>query len=211
MKSNSVYVVGGGASLVGFDWDKLRNENTIAVNKSFSYVPNLDYFLTMDFTVLKKSGMEGLGENPATKVFIANFGKPYLKEFGGRIMDTRSNLVYRLSGFDVIIKSYTEHGISRRWNGFRSGNNSGFSGLQLAVLLGYAEIHLLGIDLVVSGDTHFHEGYHSHPVEFQKRLDEYYENWVLGITTLHRTRNDITIYSGSKISRLNKIIPYLEV
>ena len=49
-----VFIVGGGTRLSGFDFNKLKNKNVIAVNKSICYVPNANYFITMDYTFLRK-------------------------------------------------------------------------------------------------------------------------------------------------------------
>ena len=209
MKNESIYIIGGGYSLKGFAFNKLANKTTIAVNKSYSYVPNLDYFITMDFTALKK--IPQIDSISPTKIFTANFTKPYLQEKEGRIVDTRFNLIYKLEDFDMIIKSYKTEGIGIKFNDFRNGNNSGFCALQLAVALGYTEIYLLGIDLVVGKETHWHGGYNESRESFQKKLEQYYQNFVIGLKELKEKRPDIKVYSCSKISKLNNIIEYKEL
>ncbi|GAH87905.1 unnamed protein product, partial [marine sediment metagenome] len=204
----SVFLVGGGNSLRGFDFEKLKDRDTIVVNKSLEYLPNATYFITMDFTALKK--MTKIINISPTKIFIANFTKPYLQEKEGRIVDVRFPLIYKLEDFDIIIKSYKTEGMGIKFNDFRNGDNSGFCALQLAVVLGYEEIHLLGIDLVVGEETHFHKGYGESKEKFGKKLDKYYENFVIGINELKKKNSGIKIISCSPISKLNGIIPYKE-
>ena len=207
----SAYIIGGGTSLKDFDFNKLKDKITIAVNKSCLTVPDLDYFITMDFTALKKIGMELAAPYIGTRVFIANFAKPYLKEQNGQIIDTRFNLVYTLNGFTMIIKSWVEEGIGFNFWDFRSGNNSGYCALQFAVLMGFNPIYLLGIDLTTSGGTHFHGGYGESKESFQKKLDLYYQSFVQGIKEIKNKRPDIKMYSCSSISKLNNIIEYKKI
>ena len=206
-----VYIIGGGTSLKSFDFNKLKDKTTIVVNKSCLTVPNLDYFITMDFTALKKIGMDLTAPYIGTRVFIANFAKPYLKEINGQIIDSRFGLVYTLNGFTMIIKSWAEESIGFDFWDFRSGNNSGYCALQFAVLMGFNPIYLLGIDLVTSDGTHFHGGYGESKESFQKKLELYYQSFVKGIKELKEKRPDIEVYSCSKISKLNNILEYKEL
>lgn len=208
--NKEVYIIGGGTSLKGFDFNKLKDKTTIAVNKSCKYVPNLDYFITMDFTALRKISISKLISFP-TKIFIANFAKPYLQEIDGRIVDTRFNLVYTLNHFDMIIKSYKSDGIGVDFLNFRNGNNSGFCALQFAILMGFNSIYLLGIDLAITEETHFHGGYGENKEFFQKKLDLYYQSFVQGLKLLKKIKPKIKIYSCSSSSRLNNILEYKKI
>jgi len=204
-----VYIIGGGYSLTDFDFDKLEDEDTIAINKSMTYIPNLNYFITMDFTALHK--INSIQNLNATKVFIANFTVPYLKEIDGRIVDTRFNLVYKLEEFDMIIKSYNIEGFGVQWNKFSHGMNSGYCALQLAILLGYKTINLLGIDLISDKGTHFHGGYGQTKEKFDIKLEQYYNYFYKSLLSLKELYSDINIYSCSDISRLNTILPYKKI
>ena len=204
-----VYIVGGGYSLKNFDFNKLKDKDTIVVNKSIKHVPNPTYFITIDFTALKK--IPPINNISPTKIFIANFTKPYLQEKEGRIVDVRFPLIYKLEDFDMIIKSYKTEGMGIKFNDFRNGDNSGYCALQLAIVLGYTEIHLLGIDLVIGEETHWHDGYGESKEKFGKKLDKYYENFVVGLNELKSKRPDIKVVSCSPISKLNETIPYKEL
>lgn len=207
MKNNEIYIIGGGSSLTDFDFSKLENKTTITVNKGLAYVPNLNYFVTMDFTALRKiPAIEG---SNATKIFIANLAEPCLQEMNGQIIDVRFNLIYKLEDFDMIIKSRNKNGIGFSFNDFRNGENSGFCALQLAILLGYKNIYLLGIDLdTVKESTHFHHGYNQNIKKFKQNLEAYYKNFVIGIKELKIKKPEIKVISCSQISKLNRVIPY---
>jgi len=206
-----VFIVGGGPSLLGFDFDLLRNKDTIVVNKAVYDVPNSNFFVTVDYTFLKKVNRISFLNSPCTKVFIAALSFPFLQEKDGRIVDTRFNLVYHLNEYDLIIKSYKQAGIGLTFKDFRTGENSGFCALQLAIILGYTEIYLLGIDLVTNNSatpTHYHGGYGEQKEKFSSKLSLYYDYFKQGLETLHMLSPEIKVFSLSSISELNKIIPY---
>ena len=64
-----VFVVGCGPSVNDIDLSQLKNEDTIAVNKAIDYVPNPNYFVTVDYTSIGKYSLD----TTATKVFVVNF------------------------------------------------------------------------------------------------------------------------------------------
>ena len=215
---NEVYIVAGGSSLRGFDFSSLDNKDTIVVNKSILDVPHPTYFITVDFTFLRKLGVHKLESKDTTKVFIACLHFPYIEEKDGRIVDTRFNLVYDLSDFDVIIKSRKVVGIGYQFKDFRNGLNSGFCALQLAVILGYTKIYLLGVDLCFNVDnglsnksTHYHGGYGENITSFNKKLSIYYDYFADGIHELKcNPYINVEVISLSPISRLNNIIEYVD-
>ena len=219
MIRKEVYIVGGGTSLRGFDWNLLTNKDTIVINKSIFYVSYPTYFVTTDYSFIIKISNEVLKfrEIKCPKFIAVGFSARsedndnlYMKEEGGRIIDSRRGFVYDLKDFNVIIKSYIKEGIGYTWDDFRTGWNSGHSALQLAVLLGYKEIHLLGIDFTIDSldSFHFHEGYLSS--NFPKKVDEFHNSFVNAIKSI-KENTHIDIISRSHISRLNEIIPYIKL
>lgn len=206
---DEILIVGGGYSLQNFDFNKLKDKTTIAVNKSASYIPNLDYFITMDFTALKK--IKSIKNILATKIFVANLSVPYLQEVDGRIVDTRFNLVYKLEDFDIVIKSRNKETFAWQWKNFSHGANSGYCALQLAILLGYKNIYLLGIDLISGKETHFHNGYGESKEGFNKKLEQYYNYFYNSLIILKETITDVNIVSCSPVSKLNNILRYEEL
>jgi len=207
--NTSAFVIGGGPSLQGFDFSKLSNRHTIGVNKSFLSLPDLEYFITVDFTFFNKINRKLYKKHPAKKFFVADLSYSYLKEIDGRIVDTRFNLVYRLNDFDTIIKSRRKDGLGLSYDDFRTGKNSGYCALQLAIVLGFRKIYLLGFDLCTNNSTHYHNGYGESISNFNKKLNEYFLFFESGLADIKK-KSDVKIFSCSKISLLNNIIPYVD-
>lgn len=203
-----VFVVAGGPSLKNFDFSFLRDKDTIVVNKSIFNVPNPNFFVSVDYTFLKKVDRVHFKNIPTTKVFVAALGHPSLQEEDGRITDTKFNLIYRLNEYDIIIKSRKQDGVGLTFYDFRTGKNSGFCALQLAIVLGYKEIYLLGVDLnITSSFTHYHGGYGESREKFNAKLPGYFEYFKIGLEQL-REKSDIQVFSCSENSSLNSIIAY---
>jgi len=217
MNNKEVYIVGGGTSLKSFDFSKLANKDTIIVNKGIFYVPNPTYFITMDYIFyklrLQDNELRKAFDNiKCTKIFIVNMACKNMKERQGQIIDIKNKIIYELNPYDVIIKSKEIKGIGLDFNDFRSGENSGHCALQLAILLGYEKIHLLGMDFVISKkNTHFHEGYIQGRHSFYIKLRYYYTNFFKAINEIKHKKPNIEIYNYSKISPLTKILPTKEL
>jgi len=207
---DTVYIIAGGNSLQGFDFASLEGCETIVVNKALFNVKNPTYFVTMDYSFLRKCP-GAVQQLPAsvTKVFVAALDVPYLVEEQGIIVDTRSKLVYDLSPFDIVIKSKHKNGLGRNWNHFCTGWNSGFCALQFAVIMGYRRIVLLGIDLNTTGKTHYHGGYGESVQSFNKKLIAYYESFKDGLRPANL--NGQKIYNCSKGSKLENVIGYTPI
>ena len=206
---DSVYIIAGGDSLTNFDFNKLENKDVIAVNKAILSYPKAKYFITMDFTALKKMNFKNIISD-SIKIFIANFTFDYIKEIDGQIIDTRFGLVYKLEDFDMIIKSHYKESFGLDFKHFANGQNSAYCAVQLAISLGYKNIYLLGLDLVCDTKTHYHSGYGQDIEKFKKSLNEYHKYFYFSILELQE-KSDINIYSCSKISRLNDILKYKEI
>lgn len=211
MESSSIFIIGGGTSLQNFDFSCLAFQDTIVINQAIFDVPYPNYFITSDYTFLRKINVNNFKHVKTTKVFVANKSHEYLREINGRIVDTRFNLIYNLEDFNVIIKSYNKSGMGRDFADFRNGENSGFCALQLAAILGYEKIYLLGIDLICKENTHYHDGYKQNPIKFTQKLDTYYQEFEKGIRQFRKLFPDREIISCSPISRLNGIVKYKNI
>jgi len=214
---DEIFVVGGGPSIKNLDLNALKNKDVVAVNKSIFDVPESKYFITIDYTFLRKIDSNKFKKMKATKFFVANFFVEYLKYIDGRIVDTRNNfkkkngigLMYHLPDFDIIIKSKQSSGMGLVFNDFRSGGNSGFCGLQLAVMLGYKKIYLLGMDMNDSeSETHYHGGYGEPAERFYAKAQNYLENFISGINELSIKKPEVQVFSCSPVSKLNQYITY---
>lgn len=206
----AVFIVAGGPSLKNFDFNLLCTKHTIAVNKSIFDIPNPNYFISVDYTFLRKVKKERnqFGAIDAKKFFVADLSHPDLVEYNGQIIDKKYNLVYYLQDYNRVIKAQRPRGIGYTFEDFCTGRNSGFCALQLAVVLGYKKIYLLGIDLDKQVTTHYHEGYGESKLSFDSKLDTYYEYFLIGLKQLMYEKPGIHVISCSKTSRLNDIIDY---
>ena len=209
--SDSVYIICGGPSLTNFDFQRLADRDTIVVNSSLKYVPNPNWFVTVDYTFLRKFGTKQVLKHPVSKIFVADFSYPFIKEVNGLVVDTKFDLSYRDIKDFQIVKSIKQEGMGLTFSDFRSGKNSGYCALQLAVILGYKKIFLLGLDLNINSiePTHYHGGYGEARSSFQDKLVHYFNSFRIGIAEL-KDKSDVQVFSCSKTSRLNDLIPYCE-
>lgn len=209
LRRDSAYIVGGGPSLRGFDFNKLIGKDVIAVNMSVFDVPAPRYFITMDYSVVAKAGDSRIAKLPSTNVFVANMAK--LVDEGATLRDNNCRITYNLGIFDVVIKSRSEVGIGYSLGDFRHGDNSGYCALQLAVLLGYREIYLLGIDLTGNnGNMHYHDHYKGRwTTRIASSLDRYYNNFEGGLREL--SNYGVRVICCSEESRLAQILPVVSL
>ncbi len=148
-RGHRAFIVGGGPSLRGFDFSRLRGEAVIAVNRAFENVDAQIMFSMdsrfYDWIVTGALGPETrirFNEFAGAKVWLDTFGHPYEGVF--------------------TIHSAGLHGLTASLpDGLCHGNNSGYAALNLAVCLGASPIYLLGFDMGYSGagTTHYHGGY----------------------------------------------------
>ncbi len=207
MTGNSeIYIIGGGSSLTGFDFSRLKGRDTIAVNMAALDVPSPTYCITADSNIFKKL-CEGYFKGvDTTWVLVTNPNHCSMKWKDGRFIG-KSGYVYDLFKPNMIIRNAGVEGIGFSFNDFRTGYNSGFCAFQLAVLLGYRKICLLGFDMTIQKtQSHYHDRYKGKRIA-DATLDQYYDNFALALATLNKKTN-IEVVSCSKISRLNRLIPY---
>lgn len=213
---SEVFVIGGGPSLVGFNFAKLENRNTIAINKAAFIMKNPTYFITMDYTFLKKVGYQRVTALNSSKFFAVNISSPYIVSRGGVIQDTRPNCpVYDklYDCVDSVIICRKDQGMGLSFHDFRCGNHSGYCGIQLAVALGYTKIYLLGFDLQMDKTrTHFHSGYgNKRLLDFSQTLSNYAKVTIAGLQELKKLRPDIEVYNCSTRSVLSGFIPHKSI
>lgn len=191
-KNDVCFVVGGGPSLNGFDFTQLNGFDTIAVNKAVEYIPHPTYFITTDYSYFIKASLpiERIKQKTQHTYFVANMSHDYMAYQNNAVVDTRRNFVYSdLHHYSGIIESHNTEDFGLTLSEFSNGNNSGHCGIQLALLLGYKKIYLLGFDLNAEGQTHFHQSYRDiDQKSFRNRVNDY------GITL----NNALANYKGSQ-------------
>lgn len=218
------FIVGGGPSLYNFGFHTLKDRDTIAVNQAIFRLPTAKYFLTMDYTWLRKGRIVNpvgrklpnwnqFTSHPAEKVFVLAFSEPRLQQIDDtHFIDTEHKMQYDLSLFDRIVRAFKYgDGIGTSFEDFRCGSDSGFSALQLAVVEGYKKIYLLGFDFVAYPKmTHYHTDYQSKDYkELQEKLDLYVKAYVSGLQAIRDL--GIQVFSCSPISKLNKYLIHTNI
>jgi len=144
------FIIGGGKSLKGFNFDVLKGENVIAINKAVEYAPFAEVMFSLDarlYKWYKGLGGEGL-EIDARQNYNLYRG---LRVWGDSKEAHFENdvLLVKLRGRNGLADSLRD--------GIYTGGNSGYAALQLAVCLGANPIYLLGYDMDKKGN--FHSGY----------------------------------------------------
>ena len=218
-KSDTVFIVGGGPSLIGFDFNSLTGCDTIVINKAVEYVPNPTYFITMDYTYLSKTDhwIANYSKRGISTVFVANMtGNLAKKE--DIYVDTKFNLRYtKLGEFNYVIESkhrvHPKTGFGKTIGDFAHGDNSGFCAVQLAILLGYKKIYLLGFDMNVGykgTKTHFHNGYRGSS-SIRTNIAGYAENMKNALRLVNEPEKIISCSQNSSLNEYMKFENYDEI
>jgi hypothetical protein len=150
-KGQRCFIIGGGPSLTGFDFERLWGERVIAINKAFASCMFADVLYFMDFIHFY------------TNIEDGRFGPEYLekwKAFKGIKVHADSRGRDLPDVYWINLSSY-QYGVSTsQKRGLFRGSNCGYGALNLAVLMRANPIYLLGYDMKHDGKiTHFHEGY----------------------------------------------------
>lgn len=128
--TRTAYIVGGGPSLVGFDFSRLSGAFHVAVNKAYESCPEASvvYFLDPPFW---EAHREALKAHPGRKI---------------------RGLV---DGAEAETPGVEGHRL-----GLVSITNSGYAALRWCVEEGFERVYLLGFDASnLGGRRHFHDGY----------------------------------------------------
>jgi len=168
-------------------------------------VPNPTYCITADSTIFRKVQEGYFKEVETTWVLVTNPNHCTMKWQDGKFVH-KNGYIYNLFCMNMIIRNADVEGIGFTFNNFKTGYNSGFSGFQLAVLLGYKKIYLLGFDLVSGERCHYHDRYKGRKIK-KESFDKYYDNFVIALKKI-KEETDIEVSSCSPISRLNEMIQY---
>jgi hypothetical protein len=138
-KGETVYVIGGGPSLIDFNWNSLIGKRTIVINKSILSYPGADVVYWTDSRVY-------------------GWYKNEINEFKGLKITIRNHASY--SADIKVLKKGCKFGLEESKDSLCHGNNSGYAAINLAYLLGAKQIILLGYDMKNDGkQSHYHDGY----------------------------------------------------
>jgi len=170
-RDSRCFLIGGGFSLKDFDFNLIKNELTIGVNKSFTkFSTTINYAMDPRFyDMVTYASKQDSKYGDLHKRWLEYKGvKVFLKASRKFTLDSS---VYYVNALD---KKAVSFDLSK---GIYSGSNSGFGALMLACCLGCKKIGLLGFDMKVDekrNKTHFHEGYlHQDIKNMQRKLDSF--------------------------------------
>ena len=151
------FLIGGGPSLRGFNWDSLDGELTIGVNRVIEKMtPTILYSMDTRFIRWLLSGRYGAEardkfiNSECLRVCLRNDPKFIFPQYVHQIPCV---------GGPAWSKSLNQ--------GLGGGSNSGYGALNMAVLLGASPIYLLGYDMMGDGNGHQAHWHDGHP-ETQK-------------------------------------------
>lgn len=176
--NGTVYIVGGGPSLNGFDWNLLKGKKVIAINRAFEVLPEADVLYWTD----------------------SRFWKWYhneIRDFKGLKFTCRP--FSQLENDIILLKAINRKPLELEPGNISHGNNSGYGAINLAVKLGATKIYLLGYDMSSAGpQTHWHDGYdvkHNHQI--YSRMMKSFENLVPALK-----ENSIRVFNANPDSKL---------
>lgn len=144
------FIIGGGASLSGFDFERLRGRGRIiAINRAFEFIPFADVLFFMDNRFYQLIHKKTLDPHSLDKWDAFSGYRVFLNIMGRQYDDVYS------------LRSLGRVGLSNSvTKGIYHGNNSGVGAICLAYCLGTSPIYLLGYDgKFTGGKSHFHSGY----------------------------------------------------
>jgi hypothetical protein len=204
------FIIGGGESLKGFDFNLLENELTIGINKAFQVYDKFTINYAMDSTLydlMKKGEYDKLNEPKLWDKWLAFKGVRVfltpmeIKKFGVEVYLVRK----------VIVSSFNREDLD---NGIWGGKNSGMGAISLAIALGSTEVYLLGYDCQAKETTHWHSGYEPNRdiIQFNQKLATYKEELegmvpqinILGVK-IYNTNSDSALKCFSFVN-INEVL-----
>jgi len=155
-KGQRCFIIGGGESLRGFDFSKLKNELVIGVNRAYE-LGNCTINYAMDNNLY----------HWITKGVLGQEAKERFEDFKGIPVWVDSAGYDYPQGIFILNKLGTQKNNFSMKDGILSGTNAGFGALNLAVCLGANPIYLLGFDMEGKngGQAWWHDGYPENQIE----------------------------------------------
>ena len=171
--NQEAYIVGGGPSLMGFDWKNLDGKFVIGINRAYEVLPNAQIIYFTDNDYWQRHANE-------------------MKKHSGMLC--RGRIARRPDITDERVTEFQlqahPSGWSDQYGELFHGSNSTFACIQLAYQLGFNKIYLLGIDMKHQGAyvrnkknnlgvTHWHSGHRrTDPANAYKMFMAHYAKMV---------------------------------
>jgi len=191
------FLLGGGPSLKGFDFNQIKDHFTIGVNKAFiSFPTDITYMMDAKLyrylsvlspkdekhRLIQKEWSEYKGHKVLLSSAKRKKWKPEIEIVAGR--------KDKVLSLDVA-------------QGIYGGSNSGFGAMMLAISLGFTEIYLLGYDFeCTNNETHWHEGYTGQSLEVQKQKVEKFKAVFVQFSSIIKEEG-ISVYNLNPNSTLH--------
>jgi len=224
MKSGTIFILGSGPGLNDVDLSLVAGKTTLAFNRSYiawdewGFKPT--YYMAIDMRVIKAS-IERLKEMAASievACMFINAG-----EYQG--FKTTDHLD---AGANMFLLSLAPgHGFKPSWNMMKYCGDVGACSIQVAAALGYSRAVLLGTDCkwkprpdvdkegnewIAQGDkdiNHFRPDYYGVGQMYSDPFpDAHFASWK---ATIQGAGGRIEILSSTPYSRLNELVPYIEL
>ena len=212
-KDRACYILAGGPSLHNFDFDSIKDELTIGINKAFTALPcTINY--SMDPKFYNYISEPGISDS-----IRAELHQQWLDYKGYKVFlnNNSKRVVFDPSIYSVerLRKPILSLDISK---GIYGGDNSGVGALMLAVALGACPIYLLGFDLQTDRETrasHWHKGYPKQElIDLDSKLAKFKRNFELiapiikasGIEVINLNENSaLTCFVKKNSSHIRKV------
>lgn len=212
-RKERVFVIGGGASLRGVDLNCLKNEDIIAVNHSLYFLKDALFAITIDYEFFNSytQYLREYQSKKAYKLYVAseinNFYK-YSKNSIYSVNYSKEYTLLHLTNGVIMSNKFCPLSNTLKNKQFANGFNSGYCGLQLAYLLKYKKIYLLGMDLTKSKGyaQAYHKEHLRHEQEYKEVHKDYFDAFRNSLINYDKSQTEIV--SCSSISLLNEFIKY---
>lgn len=212
--SEEVFVVGGGPSLLDIDLKTIKGKDVISVTHSIYHLDNPTFHISVDYCFYACFGqfLPEFEKKKTFKLFVAseiNNNYEYSKE---RLLHKGDDIDYKLIHLtNGVIKSAVHSPFSKTLKNkmFANAYNSGYSGIQLAYILGYKRIYLLGYDMTkINGKAQaFYDNNRIGDKKYHEHYWEYFAAFKEALLTYDKKRTEIV--SCSSVSLLNEFIKFV--
>ena len=179
-EGETIYIIGGGPSLVNFDFRQLVGCKTIAINKAILFHrADVCYWTDGRFYTWFKNEVD----NYTGLKYALKPGSQYTKDI-------------------QVLRKGKAYGLEKDPSTLAHGFNSGYAAINLAYHLGAKRIILLGYDMGNDGSLgHFHDGYPTRAVGDKIYKDKFMPSFKQ--LSVDMKKENVMVLNASPYSKLN--------
>lgn len=183
-KNEDVFIVGGGASLIGFDFSKLEGQRIIVINHSYMEVKDFDILVFQDYNFIK--GIEKSGHS--------------LQEMNGKVFAGPQG---RQKTKGNIFSFQNSEEISDVPGVFFGKHQTGLVAINIAIQGNAKNIYLLGFDCkFIDGHSHYYDEDRPYAIELK---EDRYSKHSKRYNEYKKYKNIFNLSEDSKITAFKKI------